>query len=174
MERGCSDLKVYLVAYAPTSPHRLVDLAKIAYSVGIVRGFIVVKPVGIAAQVGVPEVFRIAYKLGKNFLVLSHINELKELLSISNIVFMVQSSKEANDVSRLLDKLENSVAIVVQAGEAPFAREDLSHGYIARIQEFDDKLSPNAVAEATASLLKIYAHLQRCDSGSSDILRQNQ
>lgn len=173
MVRGCSDLKVYLVAYAPTSPHRLVDLARTAYSINIVRGFIAVKPVGMAAQVGVPEVFRIAYRLGKNFLVLSHIGELKELLNIDNVVFIVQSSKEADDISGIVDKLENSVAVVVQAGETPFIREDLLRGYIARIQEFDDKLSPNAVAEATASLLKIYMHLQRCSRGLEP-LHENQ
>ncbi len=164
MEGGCGKLKVYLVAYAPTSPQRLVDLAKVAYSMDIVKGFIVVKPIGIAAQAGVPEVFRIAYKLGRSFLVLSRINELKELLNIDNIVFIVQNSKEADDISKLLYKIGGSVAIVVQTGETPFMKEDLSYGYIAKIQEFDDKLSPNAVAEATASLLKIYLHVQRCGS----------
>ncbi|MEM4613851.1 MAG: RecB-family nuclease [Ignisphaera sp.] len=172
MIEGCSELKVYLVAYAPTSPQRLVDLAKVAYSINIVKGFVVIKPIGVAAQVGVPEAFRIAYKLGKSFLVLSYINELKELLNIDNIVFIVQSLKEADDISKLMHRIENSVAVVVQAGETPFSKEDLSNGYIARVEEFDDKLSPNAVAEATASLLKIYSYLQMCGKphqGSSDI-----
>lgn len=166
MGEGCNGLKIYLVAYAPTSPQRLIDLAKVAYSMDIVKGFIVIKPIGVAAQAGVPEVFRIAYKLGRNFLVLSRINELKELLNIDNIMFIVQNSKEAEDISKLLHKIKNgnSMAIVVQTGETPFMKEDLLHGYIAKIEEFDDKLSPNAVAEATASLLKIYSHIQRCIS----------
>ena len=160
-EATARELKIYLVAYAPTSPQRLVDLAKLAYSINIVKGFIVIKPTGIAAQAGVPEAFRIAYKLGKNFLVLTHIGELKELLGIDRAIFIVQNSKDAEDIDSLMDKAGDSVAIVVQAGETPFAKEDLSQGYIAKIHELDNRLSPNAVAEATAALLKIYLRLQK-------------
>jgi len=156
------NLRIYLVAYAPTSPQRLIDLAKVAYSIDIVKGFIVIKPVGIAAQVGVPEAFKIAYKLGKSFLVLTNINDLKELLNIDNIVFIVQSSKDAIDIDDVIHRIEGDIAIVVQAGETPFTKEELSQGYIAKINEFNNKLSPNAVAEATASLLKISLHIQKC------------
>ncbi|MEL9940313.1 MAG: RecB-family nuclease [Ignisphaera sp.] len=147
--------KLYLVAYAPSSPYRLIDLAKVAYSFNFVTGFVVVRPTGLAAQSGLPEVFKLAYKYGKSLFVLSQLRELKDLLSIDKLIFIIQNNKEAPDIEQVIDMASDSVAIIIQAGESPFSKEDISMGYVSRINEMNESFSPNAVAEATAAILKI-------------------
>ncbi|MDK6027771.1 RecB-family nuclease [Ignisphaera sp. 4213-co] len=147
--------KIYLVAHAPSSPYRLIDLAKLAYSFNFINGFVVVKPVGLAAQNGLPEVFKLAYKHGKSLFVLSQLRELKDLLSIEMLVFIIQGHKDAPDIENVINRNVSSLAIIVQAGETPFNKEDISLGYVSKISEMSEIFSPNAVAEAAAALLKI-------------------
>lgn len=151
---------VYLAAYAPSSPHRLQDLAKLAYSMKFVDAFIAVKPTGMAAQVGVPEVFRLAYKLDRRFLVLPRLSDIKELIKVDNVVFIVHS-EEAPDICQLYLEKEKSVALVVQAGETPFTKEDLAMGSIVRVAELEGYRSPNPVAEAAIALVKLSRVLDR-------------
>jgi SpoU rRNA methylase family enzyme len=136
---GCSEVKpkIHVVAFAPSSPHRLVDLARAAYSFNFVDGFIVVKPVSLAAQIGVPEVFKIAYKYGRSFYILANLRELKDFSEVVKNTVM------------------NSIAIIVQAGETTINKDDLSLGIVARICEMSDLFSPNPVAEVTAALMKL-------------------
>jgi SpoU rRNA methylase family enzyme len=155
---GCSEVKpkIHVVAFAPSSPHRLVDLARAAYSFNFVDGFIVVKPVSLAAQIGVPEVFKIAYKYGRSFYILANLRELKEILNIDTIVFILQNRKEVQDFSEVVkNTVMNSIAIIVQAGETTINKDDLSLGIVARICEMSDLFSPNPVAEVTAVLMKL-------------------
>ena len=149
-------MNLYLVGYAPSSPYRLIDLAKVAYSFNFVKGFIVIKPVGLAAQSGLPEVFKIAYKHNKPLFILSNLSELKDVLSIEKLIFLIQSCKEAPDIEDLVKTLNaKSLAIIVQAGETPLTKEDITLGNVAKISELSEIFSPSAVAEATAALLKL-------------------
>lgn len=148
--------KIYVVAFAPSSPHRLVDLAKAAYSFDFVDSFITVRPMGLAAQSGVPEVFKIAYKCGKSFLILANLRELKEILNIDMLIFILQNRKEVQDISNVIgNAIVSSIAIIVQTGETAISKDDLSLGVAARISEMNNLFSPNPVAEVTAALLKL-------------------
>lgn len=146
---------LYLVAYSPSSPHRLQDIAKLAFSMSFVTALITIKPVGMAAQAGVPEVFRLAYKLNKRFIVLPRLQDLKELLSIDDILFIVHTDEAPDICEVILDKGKN-IGIVVQAGETPFLKEDLLIGRYVRLSELDSYRSPNAVADAAIALTKLY------------------
>lgn len=146
---------LYLIAYAPSSPQRLQDLAKLAFSMSIVSAFVVVKPVGMAAQIGVPEVFKLAYKLNKIFLVFPKLQDLKEILSIEDIVFVMNNVDNALDLCEI-ELSSNSVGIVVQAGETIFTKEELAIGKIVKITEIDSYRIPNAVADAAIVLSKLY------------------
>ncbi|MEM0027259.1 MAG: RecB-family nuclease [Ignisphaera sp.] len=152
--------KLYLVAYAPSSPYRLVDLAKVAYSFNFVTGFVVVRPTGLAAQSGLPEVFKLAYKYGKSLFILSQLRELRDILSLDKLIFIIQSHREAPDIEQIIATESEAVAIIVQAGETPFSKEDISMGHVSRISEMNESFSPNAIAEATAALLKIVRMLR--------------
>lgn len=147
--------KIHLVAFAPSSPQRLIDLAKTAYSFEFVDSFIVIKPTGLAAQSGIPEVFKLAYKCGKPFSVLASLRELKEILSIDVLIFILQNRKDVQDFTEVIKGLyANSMAIIIQAGETTISKDDLSLGIGARISEMSNLFSPNPIAEATAVLLK--------------------
>ncbi|MEM2627916.1 MAG: RecB-family nuclease [Ignisphaera sp.] len=145
---------IYLVAYVPSSPHRLQDLAKLAFSMDFITAFIAVKPVGVAAQSGIPEVFRLAYKLDKRFLVFPRLQDLKELMNIDLLVLVVHSD-EVPDLCEVGIAESNSIALVVQTGETPFTREDVALGKLAKLSELDSYKSPNAVADAAIALVKL-------------------
>lgn len=119
-----------------------------------VTAFIAIKPVAIAAQTGVPDVFKLAYKLDKRFLVFPRIQDLKDLVGIDDVIFIVHSS-EAPDLCEIGFSESRSIAIVVQAGESPLTRDDLSIGRVARLGELDGYRSPNAVADAAIALVKL-------------------
>jgi len=71
--------QVYVVAHAPTSVQRLEDFAKFVFNFGDpLKALIITRPSGVAAQVGVPEVFKLAYKLDKNIMVLPDIEDAIE------------------------------------------------------------------------------------------------
>jgi len=155
-----SGIELYLVAYAPSSPHRLMDMAKLAFSMSMVKAFVAIKPTGIAAQTGVPEVFRLAYKLDKRFLVFPRIQDVKELINIDDALFLVHQG-DVQDVCSAVGQLGKRVALVVQSGETPFTKEDLSMGRPVRISELDGYSSPNPVAEAAIALFKLYSALYK-------------
>lgn len=145
---------VYLVAYAPSSPHRLQDLAKLAFSMNLVTAFIVIKPTGIAAQTGVPEISRLAYKLDKRFLVLPKLQDLKDIINIDQI-FFVTHIDEALDLCDIIFDRDKSMSIVIQAGETPLSKEDLALGRAIKLSELNSFRSPNPVADAAIALMKL-------------------
>jgi len=145
-----------LIAYAPSSPHRLYDLAKLAFSMSIVSAFIVVKPVGIAAQTGLPEVFKLAYKLDRRFLVFPRLQDLKEMIKIDEALFIVHNVDDAPDICEIDFRDRENIGVVVQAGETPFTKEDLAMGRIVKMREMDAYRAPNAVADAAIALTKLY------------------
>jgi len=148
--------QLYLIAYAPSSPHRLYDLAKLAFSMSIVSAFIVVRPVGVAAQTGVPEVFKLAYRLDRRFLVFPRLQDLKEMVKMNDALFIVHNVDDAPDICEINFKDRENIGVVVQAGETPFTKEDLVMGRIVKISEMDVYRAPNAVADAAIALVKLH------------------
>ncbi|MEM0371428.1 MAG: RecB-family nuclease, partial [Ignisphaera sp.] len=86
----------------------------------IVSAFIVVKPVGIAAQTGLPEVFKLAYKLDRRFLVFPRLQDLKEMIKIDEALFIVHNVDDAPDICEIDFRDRENIGVVVQAGETPF------------------------------------------------------
>lgn len=152
--------RVYLVAYSPSSPQRLIDIARLAYSSSVISGLVVVKPVGMAAQVGLPEAFKLAYKLGRSLVVLPRLKDVVEVLQVGEAAFIVQNAKEAPTFDEVLEGLRGTVAVVVQAGETPFTKEDLGMGVVTKLRELDQLTGSNPVAEAAIALAKIYQRVR--------------
>ncbi len=71
---------MYLVAHAPSSVQRLEDFAKMAFNLPFVEALVITKPSGVAAQVGLPEVSKMAYKLDRKLIILPDIDDAIELL----------------------------------------------------------------------------------------------
>ncbi|MEM2757298.1 MAG: RecB-family nuclease, partial [Sulfolobales archaeon] len=69
---------LFIVANNASSPQRLIDVAKVVYNFeysNIINTLVITKPVGSAAQVGIPEISKLAYKLGRTLVILPSINE---------------------------------------------------------------------------------------------------
>ena len=74
-----------IVAHAPSSVQRLEDLAKLAFGLSKVKAFVITKPSGAAAQTGIAEVMKMAYKRDKTVLVFPDLDDAIELLNPSKV-----------------------------------------------------------------------------------------
>ncbi len=117
-------MKVYLVAHAPTSVQRLEDLAKLAFNFGEpVEAFVVTKPSGAAAQIGLAEVSKLAYKLDKRLLIFPDIDDAIELLK-PDVVYTL-----SYEFGERIKKLEGErVMLVVGASEPGLSKVEAQKG----------------------------------------------
>ncbi len=122
--------RLHIAVYAPSSPQRLVDMARLAFAFDFVKSFIVIKPTGMAAQVGLADVSKMAYKLGKNLVILQSLNELIEVLKTDR-VFVLVHDPEARSIEEV--QIEGDVVIVIQGGEAPIPKQEAAIGEPIRI-----------------------------------------
>jgi len=124
---------IAIAIYTPSSPQRLVDCARIVYSSGIIDTLIVVKPVGMAAQVGLAEISKIAYKAGKKLVILSQLDEVREVLNVDEVLYLVHD-ETVQDVATTIKGLglDKRLCIVVQGGEATIPRQELAKGIPVR------------------------------------------
>ncbi len=143
-------MRIYLVAYAPTSPQRLVDLAKLAFSLSFVEALVVVKASGMAAQVGIPEVSKLAYKLDKKLIILPQLQDIKDVLQIDKVLIVVRD-EEAQSIEHIEMPSNGRIAVVVQAGEVSIPRQELAIGEPVKIP-FLGRAPPIPVADAVMSL----------------------
>jgi len=80
--------KIIPVLHNVTSPHRVVEFVTLAASLGF-KNIVISKPSGSAAQMGVPQAFKAAIQLKANLIVLSDLSEIKELLAIERMYFVL-------------------------------------------------------------------------------------
>ncbi|AFL67231.1 RecB-family nuclease [Desulfurococcus amylolyticus] len=115
---------MYIALYSPSSIQKLVDFIKTVYAIkGLVP--VVIKPIGAAAQIGVPEAHKIAIKQGKPFIVLPEISDLSNVLGCSKILYINESGREVS-LAEVLD-LEERVAILVSSGEQEPSRKEVEN-----------------------------------------------
>jgi len=123
----------YIALYSPSSPQRLVDCAKVAFSTDLIAALVVIKPVGMAAQVGLAEVSKMAYKMGKNLVILSQIEELVEVLDVDRVLYLVHDPN-AQRLSEVLKALGSNrkICIVIPGGEGALPKSDVVRGELVR------------------------------------------
>ncbi len=141
-------MKVFLVAHAPTSVQRLEDLAKLAFGFGEpVKGLIVTKPSGAAAQIGVPEVSKMAYKLDKTFVVLPDLDDAIELMKPDKVYTV------SKDYGEQVTELEGGdvVLLIVGASEPGLSKLEAQKGKAVYPEGLEGDVGPIAAA---ALLLK--------------------
>ncbi len=118
-------MKIYVVIYSVSSVQRLLDFVKTAYAFNNVIP-VIIKPIGAAAQIGVPEANKIAYRREKPLLILPELSDLKELLEIDSIYF-ITSKGILKDFKQLI-KTGHRIALVIHGGEADFTKQELQYG----------------------------------------------
>ncbi len=140
------------VIHNVSSVQRLVDMARLVY--GLDLGLLVASKVyGAAAQSGVPEVMRLAFKGGKSFLVLPDISDALELLKPDVTLIVTLDYAE-----ELLDPFNppvynGRVIVVFNGGEPDFTVSEARLGKPIYIRGVSRRLG--AIAEASIILYSL-------------------
>jgi len=111
-----------LIVHNVGSAQRLVDLVKAAYSINKVSLVIITRPYGAAAQSGIPDANRIAFRRGKGFIVLPELRDAIELIK-PNLVYTVSWDYGERVVPSKLNVVDGT-AVVVGATEPGLTREE--------------------------------------------------
>ena len=148
---------IVLAVYAPTSPQRLLDVARLAFSSSVVDILAVIRPSAMAAQVGVPEVGKLAYKTGRRLAILPQIQDLSEVMGVSTIAFLVHD-ESAYSLEEVLKESGESIAIVIQGGDTPFTKGDLALG--KPVKHSMPEIPPIPAADA-ALVIETVARIKR-------------
>lgn len=136
-----------------SSPQRLIDVAKVVYNSGIsniIKAFVLTRVGGNVIQSGIPEVSKLAYRLGKSLVILPTLNDAIEVFTPTN-VFLVSKSPD----SLLLEDLELSddVMLVFSGSDSGFTKNELALGRQVYFKGFNQLVSP--VAEVALALYLI-------------------
>ncbi len=120
---------MFIALYSPTSVQRVIDFQKTVYSFpGHIP--VIIKPVGAAAQIGVPEAHRIAYRMNKPLIVLPEIGDLRDVLGLKKIYYVSNSGEEIN-VSALTDR---GSALIISGGEYEPGKKELEGVKIVKLE----------------------------------------
>ncbi len=138
-------MEVIPLLHNVSSVQRLVDTAKISYSLGA-NTFVATKVYGGAAQSGVAEAMRIALRLNKSFIVLPDLQDAIELLSPKKTVLVTQAyaKKLLNPCSLPSDFLENNgkLLLIVSGSEPEFSPSELKLGEPIYLEGTSRRIGP--------------------------------
>jgi len=130
---------VVICIHNVASPQRLIDLAKVVFSLGDMNVLVTSRVTGMAAQTGVPEVMRYAYKLRKSFLVFPSLQDAIDLLKPDEVLLLVPEGFP--EAESLISKVtqDKRLLLVISGSEDGFTRADLGLGdavYLPGVKEF--------------------------------------
>ncbi len=133
--------KIYLVLYAPTSVQRIIDFLKTVYAWNNVVP-VIIKPIGAAAQIGIPEAHRLAYKTGKPLIVLPEINDLREVLGLKNIYYVT----DYGETRKITDIITEKAAFIICGGDQEPSKKELIDIEIIKLEEVPSNVPATALA----------------------------
>jgi len=141
------------VLHNTSSSQRLAEVARTVYGLGF-NYFVVTKAVGAAAQAGVPEAQKVAYKLGRSFMVLADLAEAIELLEPRKVLLVMPSKYGGSNLEDVLAQVlketgESDKVLLVFGGSEP--------GLSLRELKMGENVSPKDVEEdvGTTALVAI-------------------
>ncbi|MCE4628340.1 MAG: RecB-family nuclease [Desulfurococcales archaeon] len=115
------------VLHNVSSVQRVVDAARIAYSLGY-ETLVITKPYGGAAQSGVPEAMRIALRQGKRLVVLPDLGDAVELLRPDDVILVTRDYAEESLDPLSPPPLKGLTLLVVSGGEPEFSAQEARLG----------------------------------------------
>ncbi len=131
------------------SVQRLVDMARLVYGLGI-RTFIASKVYGAAATNGIPEVTRIALRLGRGFHVVSNVRDVVELLSPDTVLVVSYEHGEPIYPEEVVELAKGKTVMVFGGSEGSPTREEANLGKPIYVKGAGSRLGP--IAEAAILL----------------------
>ena len=142
-------LEVFPVLHNANSPQRVVEIARAAYGLGYPL-FVITKPTGAAAQVGVPEAHKVALKEGKPLVVLPDLAEAIELLKADAVILVTARKLASKPLTRALGEAisrgAKRVLLVFGGAEPGLSARELSLGEQAYIDDVEQEVGPVALA----------------------------
>ncbi|MCC6021549.1 MAG: RecB-family nuclease [Desulfurococcaceae archaeon] len=137
------------------SHQRLVDVAKVVYGFDlpeVIKAFVITRPSGSAAQIGVPEVSKLAYKLGKPLIILPTINDAIELFTPAKvfIVYRTEDSQPLEDV-----EVSDNSMFVFSCSDVGFTKNELSLGTHVYPTKFRPGIGPAAEVALTLYIVTL-------------------
>jgi len=146
---GDDSLELIVVVSNVSSPQRLIDFAKLVYGLSNLRSSLVFTRVsGMAAQSGVPEVSKYLYRLGKPLLLLPSPQDVIDLLKPDRILVLAKTDV-SKDIEEIADSLKGRVALLVNGGDTPPPKTELSLGDHVMVRELDPSTPPQALLAIT-------------------------
>jgi SpoU rRNA methylase family enzyme len=154
--------RLLIVLYDVSSAQRLIDTARLAYALGF-NQVVAVKAYGAAASSGVPEVNRLALRMGKGFAVLPSLRDMVEIYKPEKIIVVTRDYGEPLEASEIAKRLAaaSSAALVLGGIDPAPGKEAASIGEPVYLAGTESRLGP--VAEAAIILYE----LRRLLAGSS-------
>ncbi len=140
----------YLVLYGPTSVQRIIDFIKTVYAFKNAIP-VIIKPIGAAAQIGVPEAYRYSYKIGKPMIILSELNDLCDVLKVGKSYY-ISPRGEKKHVKELAEK--DNIAVIVPGGENEPSKKELEKIEVIALDEIPSDLPPVSFIALLLYLLK--------------------
>ena len=134
--------ELVLGIYNVSSVQRVLDFIKTVYAfnTGVPA---IIKPIGAAAQIGIPEAYKISYKLGKPLIILPDIPDLLEALNIREIYMITRKGKEIRSNEILTST--NDKAIIVNGSDTDFTRQELQYGLAIKPYNIPLELPPQTI-----------------------------
>ncbi len=137
------------VVHNVSSVQRLLDFARLVYGLGL-NTLVASKVYGAAAQSGVPEAMRFAFKLNRGLLVLSGLEDVLELLK-PDVTLIVSSEYAVEYIDPFNPPVyPGRVLIVFNGGEPDFSAGEAGFGRPVYVKGVSGRLG--AIAEASLIL----------------------
>ncbi|MCX8195741.1 MAG: RecB-family nuclease [Acidilobaceae archaeon] len=141
-------VEVLPVIHNVSSAQRLLDFARLAYSLGA-EHVIATKVYGAAAQSGVPDVMRLALKLGRSFAVLPDLQDMIDIYRPDSVLLIYGGAEERLDPFNP-PVYSGRIAVVFNGGEPDFSPAELKYGSSIYVKGASQRLG--AIAEAAIIL----------------------
>ena len=142
-------MAVIPVIHNVSSVQRVVDMARLVYSLGL-GTLVVTKAYGGAAQSGVPEAFRIALKEGGRLIVLPELEDAVELLSPDRVVLVSHDYARERLPPEKIVEGGGRVLLVFSGAEPDFSAREAGLGDPVYLEGVPGRLG--ALAEAAIIL----------------------
>lgn len=143
-------MKIYIALYAPSSVQRILDFVKTIYSYENTVP-VIVKPIGAAAQIGVPEAYKYSYKTGKPLIVLPELQDLAEVLGLKDLYY-VSLVGEKTSIESLRGE---NIGIIINGGDQEPSKKELEGIKVVSLAEIPDNMPSIGMIAIILYLLKI-------------------
>lgn len=147
--------RLVVLLHDVSSAQRLIDMARLVYGLGL-REFLASKVYGAAASSGVPEVSRMALKMGRVFAVLPGARDAVEVVNPEAVIIVSREYGEVmslDEIAEAVKTVEGSVLLVFGGIDAAPSKDVAAMGKAVYPRGAETRLGP--VAEAAMILSRL-------------------